>query len=396
LVSGLLLLIGWHFLKHYQAPSFILFLKVAEEKKMRNYKIAVLPGDGVGPEILAEGLKVIKAALGQRLSSCTFVEYQIGAAHYRKTGLACPPETIAACRNSDAVYFGCVGLPDVRKEDGSEVQAGYIYRIDLGLYANIRPIKLYAGVESPLKNKRPGEIDYVILRENTEGLYTWGQGSFRVQDQVAVDPMIISRISTERIVHKAFALARNRRGAPGDGRRRVTCVDKANVVPALAFFRKVFEEVGQEYPDVEKESVYADAMTVYMLQNPEHYDIVVTENMFGDILSDLGSATVGGLGLAPSAEVGDTHGLFQPIHGSAPDIADKGVANPIAAILSAAMMFQWLGERHEDPEALSVGDKIHRATEGVLAERKWKTRDLGGRNTTREMGDAIAEKAALS
>jgi 3-isopropylmalate dehydrogenase len=289
-----------------------------------------------------------------------------------------------------------VGLPDVRKEDGSEVQAGYIYRIDLGLYANIRPIKLYAGVESPLKNKRPGEIDYVILRENTEGLYTWGQGSFRVQDQVAVDPMIISRLSTERIVHKAFALARKRRGAPGDGRRRVTCVDKANVVPALAFFRKVFEEVGQEYPDVEMESVYADAMTVYMLQNPEHYDIVVTENMFGDILSDLGSATVGGLGLAPSAEVGDTHGLFQPIHGSAPDIADKGVANPIAAILSAAMMFQWLGERHEDPEALSVGDKIHRATEGVLAERKWKTRDLGGRNTTREMGDAIAEKAALS
>jgi 3-isopropylmalate dehydrogenase len=289
-----------------------------------------------------------------------------------------------------------VGLPDVRKEDGSEVQAGYIYRIDLGLYANIRPIKLYAGVESPLKNKRPGEIDYVILRENTEGLYTWGQGSFRVQDQVAVDPMIISRLSTERIVHKAFALARKRRGAPGDGRRRVTCVDKANVVPALAFFRKVFEEVGQEYPDVEMESVYADAMTVYMLQNPEHYDIVVTENMFGDILSDLGSATVGGLGLAPSAEVGDTHGLFQPIHGSAPDIADKGVANPIAAILSAAMMFQWLGERYEDPEALSVGDKIHRATEGVLAERKWKTRDLGGRNTTREMGDAIAEKAASS
>jgi 3-isopropylmalate dehydrogenase len=367
-----------------------------EERRMKNYKIAVLPGDGVGPEILAEGLKVIKAALGYRLSSWTFVEYEIGAAHYKKAGLACPPETIAACRTSDAIFFGCVGLPDVRKEDGSEVQAGYTYRIDLDLYANIRPIKLYAGVDSPLKNRRPGEIDYVILRENTEGLYTWGQGSFRVKDQVAVDPMIISRMGTERIVHKAFELARKRRGAPGDGKRRVTCVDKANVVPALAFFRKVFEEVSQEYPEVEKESIYADAMTVYMLQRPEHYDVVVTENMLGDILSDLGSATVGGLGLAPSAEVGDHRGLFQPIHGSAPDIAGKNIANPIAAILSAAMMFQWLGERHEDPEALAVADRIHRATEGVLAEGKCRTPDLGGRNTTREMGDAIAEKAAPS
>ena len=176
----------------------------------------------------------------------------------------------------------------------------------------------------------------------------------------------------------------------------MTCVDKANVVPALAFFRKVFEEVSQEYPEVEKESIYADAMTVYMLQRSEHYDVVVTENMLGDILSDLGSATVGGLGLAPSAEVGDHRGLFQPIHGSAPDIAGKNIANPIAAILSAAMMFQWLGERHEDPEALAVADRIHRATEGVLAEGKCRTPDFGGRNTTREMGDAIAEKAASS
>lgn len=361
---------------------------------MRNYKMAVLPGDGVGPEILAEGLKVIKAALGPKISSLTFTEYAIGAALYKKTGVACPPETIAACRTADAIYFGCVGLPEVRKEDGSEVQAGYTYRIDLDLYANIRPIKLYAGVESPLKNKRPGEIDYIILRENTEGLYTWGQGSFRVKDQVAVNPMIISRMGTERIVRKAFELSRKRQGAPGDGKRRVTCVDKANVIPALAFFRMIFEEVGQEYPDVEREAVYADAMTVYMLQRPEHYDVVVTENMFGDILSDLGSATVGGLGMAPSAEVGDQHGLFQPIHGSAPDIAGKGIANPVAAILSAAMMFQWLGEKYKDPEASAIGDKIHRATESIIAEGKFKTPDLGGKSTTREAGYAIAQKAA--
>jgi len=363
---------------------------------MKNYRIAVLPGDGVGPEILTEGLKVIRAALGNRISCCEFVEYEIGAARYKRTGLACPPETITGCRSSDAIYFGCVGLPEVRKEDGSEVQAGYTYRIDLDLYANIRPVKLYAGVESPLKNKRAGEIDYLILRENTEGLYTWGKGAFRVQDEVAVNPMIISRTGTERIVRKAFELARKRQGAPGDGKRRVTCVDKANVVEALAFFRKVFEQVGREYPDVERESVYADAMTVYMLRQPEHYDVVVTENMFGDILSDLGSGTVGGLGMAPSAEVGGRHGLFQPIHGSAPDIAGKGIANPVAAILSAAMMFQWLGEKHEDPGASAVGEKIHRAVEDILAGEKFRTPDLGGKSTTREMGDAIAEKAACN
>jgi 3-isopropylmalate dehydrogenase len=359
----------------------------------KKYRVAVLPGDGVGPEILAEGLKVVRAALRRQGSSFTFTEFPIGAAQFKKTGDACPPETIEACRTSDAIYFGCVGLPDVRKKDGSEVQAGYTYRIDLDLYANIRPVKLYAGVEGPLKNKR--EIDYIILRENTEGAITWGQGGFQAKDQVAVNPIIISRVGTERIARKAFELSRKRRGAPQDGKRRVTCADKSNVIPAMAFFRKIFEEVGQEYPDVEKEYVYADAMTVYMLQRPEHYDVVVTENLLGDLLSDLGSGTVGGLGLAPSAEVGDRYGLFQPIHGSAPDIAGKGIVNPIAAILSAAMMFQWLGEKHGDQEVSAIGGEIHRATEAILAEGKYRTPDLGGKNTTREVGNAIAEKTFL-
>jgi len=361
---------------------------------MKDYRIAVLPGDGVGPEIIAEGLKVIQAALGGSRSLFNFTEYPIGAALYKKTGVACPPETIVACRTSDAIYFGCAGLPEVRNADGVEIQTGYYYRVDLDIYANIRPVKLYPGVESPLKNIKPGQIDYIILRENVEGLYNWGKGAIRVGDQVAINPLIISRSGTERIVRKAFELSRKRKGAPEDGKRRVTCADKANVVEAYAFFQKVFQEVGQEYPDIEKECVYADALTTYMLNRPEHYDVVVMENMFGDILSDLGSATVGSLGLSPSAEVGDRHGLFQPIHGSAPDIAGKGIANPIAAILSAAMMFEWLGERHGDEEASLVGTKIHQAVEFVLAERKYRTPDLGGKDTTRAVGDAIAEKAA--
>jgi len=361
---------------------------------MKNYSIAVLPGDGVGPEVITEGLKVIRSALGQGKFSFTFTEYPIGAALYKKTGVGCPPETIAACRTSDAVYFGCTGLPDVRNEDGVEMQSGYYYRIDLDLYANIRPVKLYPGVETLLKNKKPGEIDYIVLRENIEGLYNWGKGAIRVGNQVAVNPLIISRSGTERIVRKAFELSRKRKGAPEDGRRRVTCADKANVVEAYAFFRRVFQEVGQEYPDIEKECVYADAMTTYMLNRPEHYDVVVTENMFGDILSDLASMTAGSLGLAPSAEVGDRYGLFQPIHGSAPDIAGKGIANPIAAILSAAMMFEWLGEKSGDRDVFEIGAKIRRAVESVLREGKYKTPDLGGKSKTRDVGDAIAERVA--
>ncbi len=361
---------------------------------MRNYKIAVLPGDGVGPEIMAEGIKVIQAALGNKSSSCVLTEYPIGAALYKKTGVACPPETITACRTSDAVYFGCAGLPDVRKEDGVELQTGYYYRVDLEIYANIRPVKLYPGVESPLRNKKPGQIDYIVLRENLEGLYNWGKGSIQVGNQAVINPLIISRAGTERIVRKAFELARKRNGAPGDGKRRVTCVDKANVVEAYAFFRKVFLEVSREYPDIEKECVYADAMTIYMLTRPEHYDVVVMENMFGDILSDLGSTTAGSLGIAPSAEIGDRHGLFQPIHGSAPDIAGKGIANPIAAILSAAMMFEWLGEKHQDEEASQVGGKIRQAVEFVLAQGKQRTPDLGGKGKTHDLGNAIAERAA--
>jgi 3-isopropylmalate dehydrogenase len=361
---------------------------------MKNYKIAVLPGDGVGPEVVAEGVKVIQAALGGKSSRCAFTEYPIGAALYRKTGVGCPPETIAACRTSDAVYFGCTGLPDVRNEDGVEMQSGYYYRIDLDIYANIRPVKLYPGVETPLKNKTAGQIDYIVLRENVEGLYNWGKGAIRVGEQAAVNPLVISRFGTERIVRKAFELSRKRNGAPQDGKRRVTCADKANVVEAYAFFRKIFLEVGQEYPDIEKECVYTDALTTFMLTRPEHYDVVVTENMFGDILSDLASATAGSLGLAPSAEVGERYGLFQPIHGSAPDITGKGIVNPIAAILSGSMMFEWLGEKHGDEDASDTGTKIRRAVELVLAEGKYRTPDIGGKSRTRELGDAIAERVA--
>jgi 3-isopropylmalate dehydrogenase len=285
-----------------------------------------------------------------------------------------------------------VGLPDVRLPDGREVQSGYIYRQDLDLYANIRPVKLYKGVESPLKKAQEKGIDYVIFRENTEGLYTFGKGGFRIGNEAAVNPLIISRKGTQRIVRAAFQMARRRKGAPEDGVKRVTCVDKSNVVEAYAFFEEVFHEVAKEFPDIQSEHYYTDAMTVLMVQRPWHFDVVVTENMFGDILSDLGAGTIGSLGLAPSAEVGDKHGLFQSIHGSAPDIAGKGIVNPIAAILSGAMMFDWLGMKHNDPKATEAGRRIEKAVEAVLAKGQVRTPDLGGKNSTSQMGDTIVKE----
>ncbi len=207
-----------------------------------------------------------------------------------------------------------------------------------------------------------------------------------------MNPLIISRKGTERIVRAAFQMARRRKGAPEDGVKRVTCVDKANVVEAYAFFREIFDEVAREFPDIQSERYYTDAMTVFMVQKPWHFDVVVTENMFGDILSDLGAGTIGSLGLAPSSEVGDHHGLFQSIHGSAPDIAGKGIVNPIAAILSGGMMFDWLGNKNNDAQALEVDRRIEKAVEAVLAKGQVRTPDLGGKNSTPEVGDAIVQE----
>jgi 3-isopropylmalate dehydrogenase len=359
---------------------------------MSVYQIVVLPGDGVGPEIVAEGLKVIRAAMAGTSVEAKFTELEIGAARYKRTGSPFGQEDIEKVRKADAVYLGAIGLPDVRLPDGREVQSGYIYRQDLDLYANIRPVKLYKGIDSPLKKANEKGIDYVIFRENTEGLYTFGKGGFRIGNEAAVNPLIISRIGTERIVRAAFQMARRRKGAPEDGVKRVTCTTKSNVVEAYAFFEEVFRDVAKEYPDIKIEHFYTDALTVLMVQKPWHFDVIVTENMFGDILSDLGAGTIGSLGLAPSAEVGDKYGLFQSIHGSAPDIAGKGIVNPVAAILSGGMMFDWLSTKFNDPQAAEVGRKIEKATEAVLNKGQVKTPDLGGKNTTLQMTEAIIKE----
>jgi len=341
--------------------------------------------------VVAEGVRVLKAVATGDLRFC-FDRGEVGADLYRRTGEDLPRETVDLCRSVDAILFGAAGLPDVRHADGTELVPQVALRMLLDLYAGMRPIKLYPGVPSPLRLAADQAIDYVIFRENTEGLFASLGGGSKVGEELAVDTLVITRRGTERIVRRAFETCRARdRGAPADGVRRVTCVDKANVFRSYAFFRQVFQETARDFPDVRTDFAYVDAMTMYAIQAPARYDVVVLENMFGDILSDLGAATVGGLGMAPSGDIGDRYALFQPSHGSAPDLAGQGVANPMATILSTAMMCRWLGQQHHDAAALRAAERIDAAVARALTDPRARPRDIGGTASTREATDAVIE-----
>lgn len=359
---------------------------------MARYRIAVLPGDGIGPEVMDVALTLLREAAG---ASLEFTKHEFGAAHYRDTGDAFPDAVVDDCLEADAVLFGAVGLPDVRTPDGTEIQPVMMVglRRALELFAAVRPIKLYPGAPTPLKNVGNG-IDFIILRENLEGLFASYGGGCVVGDQVATDSIIITRRGTEKIVEFAFKLAEKRQGRPLDGKKMVVCVDKANIFRSFAFFRKVFHEVAAEHPGIATDAVYVDAASLYMVQIPQAFDVLVMENQFGDILSDLGAGLVGGLGLAPSAEIGDKHALFQPSHGTAPQIAGTDVANPLAMVLSAAMMLDWLGEKHQDPDASEASRLIEAAVASVLADGKALTADMGGNAGTRSMGTAVQRAMA--
>ena len=349
-----------------------------------SYRIVVIRGDGIGPELLDATLEVLEAlqqALGTFRLNLDF--HEAGAALYRRTGFNLSPETLAAIRQADATLKGPVGLPEVRHADGTEAGLiGGVLRIGLDTYANLRPVRLLPGVDAPLK-ALPGQVDYVIVRENTEGLYL-SRGKGVGTDQAVTDTMMITRKGTERVARYAFELARKRNGSPVDGVRRVTCVDKSNVLAAYAFFRRVFDGVAEAYPDIEREYLYADAAAQALVMRPEHFDVLVMENFLGDVLSDLGGATVGGIGLCPSGNIGDEHAYFEPIHGSAPDIAGQDKANPISQILTAALMLDHLGER---PAAELVRQAVEHALEAGRLTITRAGQPVGG---TKAAGRTIA------
>jgi 3-isopropylmalate dehydrogenase len=348
------------------------------QTQKKQFRIAVLPGDGIGPEVVAEGVKALQAAASRMSGVCfQLEEFSVGAGEYLRSGNPLPEATLEKVRGFDAILLGAMGLPGVRWPNGVEMTPQLDLRERLDLYCGVRPVKVYHPEHSPLK--RSADVDFVIVRESTEGLFSERKRVFPPGAAEATDTMRITRRTSERLFRAAFRMA-------GKRRRKLTLVDKANVLPSMAFFRGVFDEVSREFPEIETERVYVDAAALYMVQRPRSFDVLVTENMFGDILSDLCAGLVGGMGLAPSGDIGDSHAVFQPAHGSAPDIAGRGLANPVATILSVAMMLDWLPH----PECKSAARAIELATERVLADPGNRTADLGGSMSTSEMGDRIA------
>ncbi len=354
----------------------------------RTYKIQVLPGDGIGRETVAEALKVLSAVEQvTRGLNLSFHEFPCGGKHFLETGEEWSPEAKEFSRDeADAILLGAVGWEQtpgepVRRADGQMAGADIVLgtRATLDLYANVRPVKLYPGVPAALADYRSSDIDFVIIRENSEGLYAPIRGTLKRGGVVesAVDLRIITRKGVDRVSRFAFKLAKKRKhGAPADGRQRVTCVDKSNVLDGCKLFRQVFREVAQQFPKVETDFAYVDAWTMWCLRRPSYYDVIVTSNMFGDIISDLGAAIQGGMGVAAGANIGDSHAMFEPIHGSAPRLAGKQQANPIAAILAGKMLLEWLGDRHRDSRCHEAAKKIDQAVITVLKEGRTRTYDL--------------------
>jgi len=352
------------------------------------FHIAVIAGDGIGTEVMAPALEILrKLETSHSGLKFRFTEAPAGATHYRQIGTALPDSTVKLCDEADAILLGACGLPDVRYPDGTEIAPQIELRKIFDLYAGVRPARLVPGVASPILGAQEHGIDFVVIRESTEGLFA-SMGKGVVTADEARETLVITRKTCERLFDFSFRLAARRkaRGKPG----QLLCVDKANVFKAFAYFRKIFDERAARFSDVAPSHIYIDACSAALVRRPWDFDVLVTENMFGDILSDLAAGLVGGMGMAPSADIGDRHAVFQPCHGTAPDIMGTGRANPAAMILSAAMMLDWLAERHDHAAAGDAGRRIEQAVDRAFATGL-KPCEMGGRDGTREVARAVMQ-----
>jgi 3-isopropylmalate dehydrogenase len=353
------------------------------------FRIAVLPGDGIGIEVMDACLAVLDV-LQSRFGHIAFNFRRLpgGAGTYRDTGVALPDSSMAEAKQADVILFGAMGLPNIRYPDGTEIAPQVTLRFGLDLYAGVRPVKAIRGVGVPLVDPRAQEIDFVIIREQAEGLFaSWGGKGVFHNDDIAIDKLVITRNNTARIADFALRLAQRRLTKGGKG--RVTCVDKANAFQSLAFFRKVFDERAKAFADVASDHAYVDAVALNLVKMPWEYDVLVTENIFGDILSDLAAALIGGMGMAPSGDIGEKHAVFQPCHGTAPDIAGTGKANPVAMFRSAVMMLDYLAEQHGFDECQDAADCLSSAIEIVLAQGRAKPIEIGGSDGTRKITEEV-------
>jgi 3-isopropylmalate dehydrogenase len=354
------------------------------------FEIATFEGDGIGHEIVPACLHVLEA-LQRRVGGFRLEYHKLdgGAELYRETGTDITDEAFEAARRADAILFGAMGLPDVRFPDGTEIAPHLRMRLEFGLFAGLRPVRSFPNAPGPLKDPRAANIDLLVIRESTEGLFASRGKGVLIDDREARDTMVITRATCEKLFDKTFELARLRKkaGRPGV----VTCVDKSNVFVSMAFFRKVFDERATRFPDVTARHHYIDAMALDLVRRPWDFDVLVMENMFADIISDLSGGLVGGMGMAPCAEIGEKHGLFQPAHGTAPDIAGKGIANPTAMFLSAAMMLDWLGERHDVPACRTAASLLDAAVENVYRDGQSLPREFGGMASTSDLARAVID-----
>ena len=347
-------------------------------------RIAVIPGDGIGKEVTPEAVKVLRAVTSSARRQLEFVEFDWGADKYLREGVTLPDGAVEMLRNEfDAILFGALGDPRVpTNQHAADILLGLRFQLDL--YVNARPVELLHDRLTPLRERTQGDIRLIVFRENTEGLYVGVGGFFKkgTPDEIAVQEDVNSRKGVERIIRYAFEYARQK------GLKRVCMSDKSNAMTfAHDLWQRVFKEVRQEYADIESRHLYIDTLAMEIVRDPRQFDVIVTCNLFGDIISDLGAQLAGGLGLAPSGNIhpGKTS-LFEPVHGSAPNIAGKGIANPLGSTLASAMMLEFLGWK---PEANAL-----RTTVRAALRENYVTPDLGGNKKTAEVGDWVAKQSA--
>ncbi|MGI9301158.1 MAG: isocitrate/isopropylmalate dehydrogenase family protein [Gammaproteobacteria bacterium] len=359
-------------------------------------RVAVIKGDGIGIDVADAALAVIEAAKDIVGSfSLNYREIQAGAGYYRDTGDDIEPGGEEIAGKCDAIFLGAIGLPAIRHEDGTEISPHLRLRDRFGLYAGVRPVKAYPNAPQRLADPRAAKIDLIILRESSEGLFYSAAVHGRsevIENEEVRDVLRITRGTTEKLHRFGFRLAARRkaRGYPG----RLTCVDKANVFMSMAFFRQIFDEIAAEFPNIETSYNYVDAQALDLIRRPWEFDVMVMENMFGDILSDLAGGLVGGMGMAACAEIGDDIGLFQPAHGSAPDIMGQDKANPLAAILSGALMLDYLADKTGNNAKADAARLINNAVEAGFTANRIRPMEFGGDMGTKAVTDELISLVA--
>ena len=384
---------------------------------MSDYSIVLLPGDGTGIEVIEQAKKMLDIISKKTSVGLNYETIECGGKHYLETGKEWEDGSFERCKNADSMLLGAIGWPGAVRDNG-DLAGGEIVlglRSGLDLYANVRPVKLFEGIQHKIHGKfnsvwNASKVNLSILRENTEGLYygalqrsrarSTGEMMFESPDlefpglsgEIAWDPRPISKQGSNRVITKAFEISSKRNGAPSDGVSRVTCVDKSNVTRGCQLFRDVFDQVAKSHPKIETNYAYIDAFTMWLIRNPEEFDVVVTSNMFGDIATDLGSVLQGGMGMAASGNIGDDHALFEPVHGSSPKYAGKNVVNPIATINSLQMMLEWLGDKHNDDLLIDISSKVNQVVSDQIQEGKVMTYDIGGNATTSQVGDDLVNR----